>query len=297
VKSYPFFIVDVFAETALSGNPLAVFTESAGLESTDMQRLAREINFSETTFVTAQEPRAGGYDVRIFTPREEVPFAGHPTLGTAFLVRQELVRRAAERVVLNLKSGPVPVDFEYQGTQVERLWMHQPAPTFGSKLERSAVAACLGLPTSDIRDDYPVQEVSTGLPFVIIPLTTLEAVKRAAVRREQYFQLIEALQSKALLVFALASYAQENHLNVRVFADYYGTPEDPATGSANGALAAYLARYRCTGGAAVDVRVEQGYEIGRRSLLYLRANDRGSKIDVSVGGQVHSVASGAFHLG
>lgn len=294
MKSFAFHIVDVFAEAALAGNQLAVFTDAGSLTTRDMQRFARETNYSETTFIMSRSPRDGGFDVRIFTPKEEVPFAGHPALGTAFIVRQEFVRRRVDRVVLNFRCGPIAVDLEYRDGQVDRLWMHQPRPTFGRELDREIVAATLCISPSEIDDAFPVQEASTGLPFVIIPLKTLEAVRRATVQRERYLELIENIQAKALLIFTRATYSPNNQLNVRVFADYYGTPEDPATGSANGALAGYLAHYRYLGSESVDVRVEQGYEIARPSLLYLRATDRTGEIAVSVGGRVQAVATGSF---
>jgi trans-2,3-dihydro-3-hydroxyanthranilate isomerase len=159
-----YFVLDVFAEQPLAGNQLAVFVDADRLSAERMQRLARETNYSETTFVMSRDPGNGGHDVRIFTPKEEVPFAGHPTLGTAFLIRQEILRRPAERVVLNLKIGPVPVDFEYRAGRVDRLWMHQPAPRFGGSASAEACAAMLGLSAGDIDDDFPIQEASTGLP-------------------------------------------------------------------------------------------------------------------------------------
>lgn len=295
VTALPYHIVDVFAESALAGNPLAVFPDAGALTSEDMRRLARETNYSETTFILSPVPRDGGYEVRIFTPRKEGPFAGHPALGTAYVVRQELGGGSVGRIVLNLKCGPIPVDFEYRQGKVDRVWMGQPRPVFGRQLDRAEVAVMLGLSASDVDEVLPVQEASTGFPFVMIPLRSLDAVRRAAVQREKYRALIETIQAKALLVFTRETYSPENQLNVRVFADYYGTPEDAATGSANGGLAAYLAHYRVLGSATVDVRVEQGYEMGRRSLLFLRAHERDGEIRVSVGGRVQPVASGSFH--
>ncbi|GAI13985.1 unnamed protein product, partial [marine sediment metagenome] len=152
----------------------------------------------------------------------------------------------------------------------------------------------LSLNKGEIDDRFPIQEVSTGLPFIIIPLKTLEALKQAEVIRDKYFELIKDTQAKAMLIFCPQTFNQENDLNVRVFADYYGVPEDPATGSANGCLAGYLVKYRYFGKDQIDIRVEQGYEIGRSSLLFLRAEDKGEKIDVSVGGKVVMIAKGEF---
>lgn len=292
MNSLQFYILDVFAEKPLAGNQLAVFISLGSIDTDEMQRLAREMNYSETTFIESAEPRDGGYDVRIFTPQREVPFAGHPTLGTAYLIQQELIRRPVDSLVLNLKSGQISVEFGYRDAQPDVLWMLQPQPTFGLTLDVASVCGVLGLEASDIDEGFPIQEASTGFPFIIIPLKTLDAVKRINLARDRYFQLIEQTEAKALLAFAPSTYSPENDLNVRVFADYYGTPEDPATGSANGSLAAYLVENRYFGSDAIDVRVEQGYEISRPSLLFLRAEKKDGQTSVRVGGRVQPFASG-----
>ncbi len=290
----PFYIVDVFAEEKYAGNQLAVFRDAGTLSDVEMQQIARETNFSETTFITSDETRNGGYDIRIFTPREEVPFADHPTLGTAYIIQREILRQKVETVTLKLKVGQIPVTIGYDGDQVGTLWMKQMEPTFGQVFEPGPISEVLNLDGGDIDEKFPIQEVSTGLPFIIVPLKTLEAVKRARIDRDRYFSLIESAQAKAILTFCPETYAQSNDLNVRMFAEYYGVPEDPATGSANGCLAGYLVKHRFFGEARVDARVEQGYEIGRPSLLLLRASVNEGKIDVSVGGSVVMVARGEF---
>jgi trans-2,3-dihydro-3-hydroxyanthranilate isomerase len=140
-----FFLVDVFAETKYAGNQLAVFRNGHGLSDREMQQLARETNFSETTFILSDEPRDGGFDVRIFTPNEEVPFAGHPTLGTAFVIQQQLIRRPVENVTLNLKVGRIPVRFSYVDAKPDVLWMTQKPPKFGPVFDRSRIARVLGM--------------------------------------------------------------------------------------------------------------------------------------------------------
>lgn len=292
MNSLRFHILDVFAEEPLAGNQLAVFISLGTIGTDAMQKLAREMNFSETTFVESAEPRGGGYDVRIFTPQREVPFAGHPTLGTAYLIQQELIKRPVDRLILNLQCGQIPVDFAYSGGRPDVLWMLQPKPTFGRTLDAASACKVLGLDESEVDGRFPVREASTGFPFIIVPLKTLESVKRIRVARDLCLQLIEQTEAKALLAFAPATYSADNDLNVRVFADYYGTPEDAATGSANGSLAAYLVETGYFGGRPVDVRVEQGYEIGRPSLLFLRAEREGGEISVRVGGRVQPFASG-----
>ncbi len=288
----PFYILDVFAEEKYAGNQLAVVREAAGLSDGEMQNITKEMNYSETTFILSDDQRNGGYDVRIFTPAEEVPFAGHPTLGTAYVIQQEIIKEPVETIILNLKVGQIPVTFNYKGEDKDILWMQQKEPTFGQIIESEPIAEVLSINTSDIDERFPVQEVSTGMFFMIVPLKTLDAVKRAKVARDKYFKLIENLQAKAILIFCPETYNQDNDVNVRVFCDYYCIPEDPATGSANGCLAGYLVKHRYFGSDEIDIRVEQGHEIGRPSLLYLKAEQKQGQIDVSVGGKVVMVAKG-----
>ncbi|MBN1362543.1 MAG: PhzF family phenazine biosynthesis protein [Sedimentisphaerales bacterium] len=290
MKPLTFYIVDVFAERQYAGNQLAVFRDAGGLSDKQMQRIAREMNFSETTFILSDDPRDDGYDVRIFTPVAEVPFAGHPTLGTAYVIRQELLGDPAANVTLNLKVGPIPV------TSADRdvLWMKQNQPDFGATIDSEAVASILGLNESDIDARFAVQEVSTGLWFVIVPLTSLDATRRARTTKDKYHSLFETDRHAGILVFCPEAYSAHNDLNVRVFCPVYGIEEDPATGSGNGCLAGYLVKHRYFGSDAIDVRVEQGYEIGRPSLLRLRAGRQDDSIDVNVGGRVVMVAKGQW---
>ena len=287
-----FYIVDVFAERKYEGNQLAVVRDAAGLSGEQMQLITREMNYSETTFILGDQPREGGYDVRIFTPAAEVPFAGHPTLGTAFVIQREIMKESDESVILNLKVGRIPVTSGPGGKDKSILWMKQKEPAFGRSIEPGPVAKVLSLDESDIDNRFVVQEVSTGLFFIIVPLKSLDAVKRARVNKDECFKLVENTQAKMLLVFCPETYIQGNDLNVRVFCDYYGITEDPATGSGNGCLAGYLIKHRYFGDDKINIRVEQGYEIGRPSLLYLRAENKQGKIDVSVGGKVVMVAEG-----
>ncbi len=292
-----FYIVDVFAESKFTGNQLAVFRNGSGYTSAEMQQIAKEMNYSETTFILSDEPRDGGYDVRIFTPAEEVPFAGHPTLGTAYVIMREIIQAPVDKVVLNLTVGRIPVTFHYKNGSMEPecLWMLQKSPEFGHIYDSKEMAMCLGLLPEDMDTRFPVQEVSTGLPFIIVPMKSLEAIRRAKVLREDFFQLIQEQEAKAPLLFCPETYRSENDLNVRVFADYYDVPEDPATGSANGCLAGFLVQYGYFDSDIIDVRVEQGYEIGRPSLLLLNAEKTDEDIQVRVGGAVISVAEGRLH--
>jgi trans-2,3-dihydro-3-hydroxyanthranilate isomerase len=290
MNKLPFYILDVFAEQKYAGNQLAVFRDAAALSAEEMQAIAREMHFSETTFILSDEPVDGGFEVRIFTPAEEVPFAGHPTLGTAHIVRHEILGRRADRVVLNLGVGQIPVTFMPDGTS----WMQQVEPVFGPRHKAEDLAAVLGLNAAAIDERFPVQEVSTGLPFFIVPLKTLGSLQAANIDRQRYFEYIQDTQSKGIVVFCPEPHEPGHDLSVRVFVDYYGVPEDPATGSGNGCLAAYLAKHHYTGSSSIDLRVEQGYEIARPSLLLLRANETGESVSVAVGGRSIVVARGEF---
>lgn len=285
-----FYILDVFAERKYAGNQLAVFRGAGGTSGEEMQRIAREINFSETTFILSDEPTQGGFDVRIFTPREEIPFAGHPTLGTAQIIRSFILQGKPDCLVLNLKAGQIPVTFAEDGHG----WMKQMPPVFGPCYQPETLASILGVDVSEIDERYPIQEVSTGLPFFIVPLKSIAALKKARVNKDRYFDFVSGTAAKSLLIFCPETHEPHNDLSVRVFVDYYGVPEDPATGSGNGCLAGYLVKYRYFGKDSLSVRSEQGYEIGRPSLLRLKAEEKGGKVEVFVGGKSILVAQGEW---
>ena len=292
MEKLAFCIVDVFAEEKYAGNQLAVVRGAKVLSDAEMQRIAKEMNYSETTFILSDEKRDGGYDVRIFTPEMEVPFAGHPTLGTAYVIQREIIKEPVDSIILNLKVGQIPVTLSYSEGYVDTSWMKQLQPTFGQTFDVESISQALSLDARELDNRLPVQEVSTGVPSIIVPLKTLDALKRARIDRDKYFKLINDAQAKAILIFCPETYNEENDLNVRFFADYYGVPEDPATGSANGCLAGFLVKHRYFGKHRINIRVEQGYEIGRPSLLLLKAEEKDRKIDVYVGGKVVMVAKG-----
>ena len=291
-----FLILDVFASAKYTGNQLAVCLNAGDLTDRQMQQIAREINFSETTFVTSSQPVNGGYNTRIFTPTTELPFAGHPTLGTAFAIQQELLKQETERVNLNYKVGQIPVDIHYTDGEPDILWMHQQQPQFFDRLAAETLAAVIGVKGSDLDGRYPIEPVSTGLPFIIIPLTNLAAVNWAKLNLELYDRVVADLPAQAILIFCTETVDPQCHLHVRVFTECFGIPEDPATGSANGCLAAYLAKHRYFGSSDVDITVEQGVEMGRDARLYLRAAQQNDRYSISVGGRVVKIAKGEFLL-
>lgn len=282
-----FFIVDVFAEQKYQGNQLAVFVPDRDVTTAEMQQIAKEMHFSESTFVSPAV-RDGGFDVRIFTPDMEVPFAGHPTLGTAFVIRELLGWSADERIVLNEKVGQIPVTFA-DG----KLTMEQKPPAFDEEIaDRELVARMLSIGIDDLDERFPIRNVSTGLPAVIVPLRSLDAVRRCAVRHDLYARFLVEHVKAALLVFCNETVDAANDIHARVFVDDEGFFEDPATGSANGNLAAYLVRHRYFGEASIEYRVEQGYAVGRPSLLHVSAAERAGAFVIRVGGRVFPVAEG-----
>jgi len=279
-----FHIVDVFARQRYAGNQLAVVESDGDLSEAEMQAFAAEMDFSETTYVESRRPP---YRVRIFTPEAEIPFAGHPTLGTAHVIREQVADGRPEEVTLDLGVGEVPVR-----VHGDTLWMTQQPPTFGETLDCGRLADALSLPRDAVDDRWPVQVVSTGLPTIVVPLVDREALTAIDLDRAAYDAVTGDREAKNVLAFCPDPRESDNDLAVRVFAPFYGVPEDPATGSSNGCLAAYLARQAYFGRGTVEARVEQGHEMGRPSLLSLQATDRGDDVSVEVGGSVVPVARG-----
>ncbi len=293
-----FYIVDVFAEDKYAGNQLAVVLGDgvADLSDVEMQQITQEMNYSETTFIPSTELQDGGYDVRIFTPQKELPFAGHPTLGTAYIIQKDILQKTADQVILNLGVGQIPITWTPAEEGDDILWMQQNSPEFYQTLAASSVANVLSLEEADIDTRFPIQEVSTGVPFIIVPLKNLQALKKAKVNLEYYSELIQTTNSTEILIFSPEPYSLENHISARMFAPALGISEDPATGSANGCLAGYLIEHSYFDSDKIDIKVEQGYEINRPSIIYLKSQKIDNKIEVRVGGKVIKIAQGKlFH--
>ncbi|MEM8642001.1 MAG: PhzF family phenazine biosynthesis protein [Cyanobacteria bacterium P01_G01_bin.54] len=301
----PFYIVDVFAAQPLTGNPLAVvrldcttmLEGGANRQSHEslFQAIAREMNYSETTFILDTTSRESGYPVRIFTPEQELPFAGHPTLGTAYVLLKHILAQPQRQLTLNLAVGPISVTVEQQQGR-ELLWMRQNRPEFGQTLEITPFIEVLGLDADAFDIAWPIQEVSTGVPFLLVPLRRYADLDRIVINRAAYYRLIEPLATKAILVFCPETQSPEQQFAVRMFGEALGVAEDPATGSANGCLAAYLSQYQVLGEARVDIRVEQGAQLQRPSILHLRSHPSPAGIEVHVGGQVIPIAQGVLTL-
>jgi trans-2,3-dihydro-3-hydroxyanthranilate isomerase len=284
---------DVFTSKPLTGNPLAVFSDARGLADADMQALARETNLSETTFIFPREAaveRERGVLVRIFTPTAELPFAGHPTLGTSMQIRTS-TQKGAARVVLELKSGAIPVAFEDRSDGGVFGEMTQKDAEFGESYPREAVAPLAGLALDDIADDVPIQAVSTGSAFVVLPLRTLQAVRSA---RMNFPAIAELLAKAKRRAFYLVTREVEDE-RARLHARFpFARGEDPVTGSAGGCACAWMVRH---GLARPDeqVIIEQGLEIQRPGQLFVRASRSGERVtNVRVGGFAVKVMQGEY---
>ena len=292
MKEHIFYIVDVFAEEKYAGNQLAVVRNAADISKEILHKIAQEMNYSETTFIMSDEPKGGGFDVRIFTPDRELPCAGHPTLGTAYVIQTKLLETEQEEIRLNYKIGQIKVS--YRAGEKCRWWMRQKAPTFHRLYDLEPISRILGLEVEDVDERFAVQEVSTGTPAIMAPLKTLSSIKSIKLDYELLASLPKDRDTIGILPFCPETESEENHLHVRFFTTMESVPEDPATGSANGCLAGYLVEHQYFGKDAIDVRVEQGYEMGRPSLLNLRASPGAEGIEVDVGGNVVAVADGSL---
>lgn len=287
----PIYIVDVFAEVAYSGNPLAIVIEDQRLSATTMQRIAAEMDFSETTFVTP-EPEDGAYRVRIFTPSQEIAFAGHPILGTAWVIRQYMSSSNANEVRLKLAVGDIPVSFEQRAAQPEVVWFHAPPVKLGNYCDQTKMAIALGIEPHEIDDNFPVQQLSANTSAVIVPLCSLDALKRSKLNLERYAELAAQGFPPLTYLFCRETHHPQNDLCARFFFDAHGIREDPATGNGAAFLGAYLSEHRFYPEPSFTIQIEQGYEIRRPSLVMLRANQGAGVREISVGGQVVPVLQG-----
>ena len=282
-----FYIADCFAEEKYQGNELLVVIADRFVSDREQQQIAREINFSETAFILSGKQDNGGYDVRIWTPSVgEVPFAGHPTLGTAYVIHRFLERGQSDIVKLNLKVGQIPVAITENG-----LTMSQKAPVFGETIPKEEIAEVFGISPNKISDDYPVQWVSTGLAAVIIPLKDREALSRVRTNREAFEQYILRHPASYCSHLFFTDMGNKTFAARCLMEDYL---EDPATGSANGDLAGYLLQHDYFNRSDIDYTVIQGEDMGRKSVLRIHAGKKADAWTIEVGGQCHIVACGEW---
>jgi trans-2,3-dihydro-3-hydroxyanthranilate isomerase len=302
-RTYEFVQLDVFTQTALAGNPLAIFPDARGLNDGEMQALAREMNLSETTFIfprdAATEAREGK-NVRIFTVEQELPFAGHPTLGTALYLYASESKKPAE-ITLDLKAGKIPVRFTVNSENVGRERvdgqvfgeMCQRDPEFGTPLLREDVARVIGIAVDEITSEWPIQPVSTGLTFTIVPFRNRQTLSDL---KFSYTQAAEFLKKTgANFFYFLCPERREGRLEAQARMFFYGG-EDPATGSAAGCAASWMVQH---GVAKTDqqVVIRQGVECRRASEMHVRAKREGGRVsNVRVGGYAVEILRGTVVL-
>lgn len=286
-------VVDVFTQVPLEGNALAVFPDARTIDGALMQRIARELNLSETTFVLPPRTPEGAARVRIFTPVQEMVFAGHPTIGTAYVIlREGIVAAAAREFVLEENVGPVKVRVEEDSNPL--IWLETPNISFGPTFEPEQCARVLGLQHDDLVDGIPCQIVSAGNPNLYIPLRDRDAVDRIVLDTSALSDLLRG-HPDPICVFAFA--AVDTGAYSRMFAPALGVAEDPATGSATGPLAAFMMRHDLapTHDGATFMS-EQGTKMGRRSLLHIRLRGDHGRTAIEVGGHVAPVGSATMTL-
>jgi trans-2,3-dihydro-3-hydroxyanthranilate isomerase len=284
---------DVFSSRPLEGNSLAVFSDGGGLTDAEMQSIAKEMNLSETTFVLPRDSaieREQGVRVRIFTVQEELPFAGHPTLGTAFALRRQ---SGAQQVVLELNVGKVPVHFEDKAGEPAFGEMTQIDPTFGQQHDREAVASATGLQVDDFDESLPIQTVSTGVPFTVTPLKSLAVIQNLQIDSRRAAEYLQKCGGKFFYFVTRETVDSDARLHARML---FYNGEDPATGSAAGCTAAWMVAHRV---AKPDERVliEQGVEMKRPSRIFVRASQRDNRVvNVRVGGHSVEIMRGEVFL-
>ena len=295
-----YYLVDVFTEEVFGGNQLAVFPEGQEVPEHLMRRIAKELNLSETTFVLPPANPANDIKLRIFTPGTELPMAGHPTLGTAFvLLQKQYLKPAGNRLIFEEGVGEIVVDFERDNDNLGLITMSQPLPQFGITVSDATVLAdLLSISPDDIATEYPAQVVSCGVPFFYIPLKSLAAVNKAKLRLDVLENKLSHIGIGSIFIFSTQTEIAGNTIHSRMFAPAFGIPEDPATGSAAGPLGCYLAKYNLVPSTPIaNIICEQGFEMGRPSILYITIGQQNSNItSVKVGGKSVFVGEGYIYL-
>lgn len=303
-RSLKFYQADVFTAQPFGGNPVAVFPDADGLTDDELQQIAREMNLSETVFVFPPTDPAAVARLRIFTPTQEIPFAGHPVLGTFYVLahlKRIPMQDGITRVMQECNIGLFPLELHSEQGRVVRVIMSQPKPEFLDPIDAIddvyLVGSALGLPKHVIVDTkWPIQVVSTGLPVLIVPVRTLTAVRSINPDASAIINICERFGANGILVFTTVTVESFASVHARMFAPKIGILEDPATGSAGGALGAYLVQNGVVEvGPTTDVLIEQGYEIDRPSRILVQVKSDDEVIQgVRVGGQCVMVVEGTL---
>jgi trans-2,3-dihydro-3-hydroxyanthranilate isomerase len=304
LRTLKFYQADVFTGQPFGGNPVAVFPNAQGLTDFELQQIAREMNLSETVFVLPPTDEAAVVRLRIFTPTQEIPFAGHPVLGTFYVLAQLgliAVTDGVTRVMQECNIGLYPVEIHARDGQVTRVVMTQPKPLFLGSMDETEdlfhISKALGLPKYQIVDTKaPVMVVSTGLPVVIVPVRALTAVRSIEPDSSAIVDMCERFGTNGIMVYTTMTVEDLATVHTRMFAPAIGILEDPATGSASGAMGAYLVHNGLVEvGPLTEIIIEQGYEIGRPSRILVQVESDDDAIQtVKVGGQVVMVVEGTL---
>ena len=305
MKTVDFYVVDVFAKNKYEGNQLAVFVDLANdLSSDQMLNMAKEINFAESTFIK-RKVEDNAFEVKIFTAESEIPFAGHPSIGTSYVIAKYLMESPGREVVLKLRDNDINVSIaNTNDLDGSLLTMTQSQPAFLLSFSKAAIANQLGIESSLIMDDQPIQEISTGLPFVIVPIKNLVSMRQISLSAQQFktFLLDNGIYktnntsglSTSLFFYTDETVEAENDYNVRMFClENEQLIEDAATGSANGCFLAYLLKYVKK---EIRAKTEQGFQMNRKSYLYLDGKESEGQYDIKVGGFVKMIAKGIWNV-
>jgi len=297
-KQFEYHLVDVFTTSQFGGNPLAVFPNAQEIPGHLMQKIANELNLSETTFILQPNSKDNDCKVRIFTPVVELPMAGHPTIGTAFVIIENNLFKPKNDKFLMFEEGvgPIKVYFKHHGDDSWEITMVQPLPLFSEIYEnRDKMAKLLSLGTSALDHDLPIQFISCGVPYVYIPIKSMDDIKSAKVRLDLLDEYLGNYQSQSLFLFTTETVNPSSTIHCRMFAPTLGVSEDPATGSASGPLGAYLVKYGLSNGK--NIISEQGFEIGRPSIIKIDIEiDNNNISGVKVGGESVLVGKGEMFL-
>ena len=301
--TYSFYTVDVFTDTIFGGNQLAVFPDAEGLSSEIMQKIAAEFNFSETVFILPPTVNNTTKQLRIFTPTQELPFAGHPTLGAAYVlgITDDLINKNNDvNIIFEEGVGLVTVKIKFEKKQPIYTELTSPQlPEFSNKVPSiEELASILSLKIEDFREDkYSPQAVSCGLPFLFVPLHNREALKRIQLNSNRWQQILENSWASSLYVFCFDPENEGANIRARMFAPGLGVIEDPATGSAATAFGGYLGIRETANEEIFHWRIEQGFEMGRPSFLEVRTEKVNGKINsIAVGGSSVLVTKGNIYL-
>lgn len=301
MKKIDYYIVDVFAKRKYEGNQLAVYVDLEDeLDQAEMLQIAKEINFAESTFIKKKITK-NTYAVKIFTTESEIPFAGHPTIGTSYIIAKQLIQEPSKEIILQLMNGAIKVTLSNEHQLDHCLFkMTQSQPLFLKTFSKEELSKQLGIEESLISNDQPIQEISTGLPFIIIPikdLKSIEKIKLDAAKFKQFLMDQEIYKSNrtnqlstSLFFYTDQTYELENDYNVRMFClEDEVLKEDAATGSANGCFLSYLLKYK---NQVIKAKIEQGFQMNRKSYLYLEGKVAKGSYDLQVGGYSKIVSMG-----